>query len=133
MNAILVLSALACLSVAPFSARAQNSGTSKSASGQPALFSDKDRQTLQRWYKTHHDQLPQEFVAREHWTPTFEGRLRVGSIIEKDIRPWAYPVPDDLLTQLPSQPRHYRYVIIGEHACIIDASWRLYDVFHFHV
>jgi len=116
--------------VAPFSARAQNSGSVKTA--QHSLFTDKDRQALQQWYKTHHEQLPAEFVAREHWSPTFEGRLKIGSIIEKDIRPWAYPAPDDLLSQLPSQPRHFRYVIIGEHACIIDASWRLYDVFHFH-
>jgi hypothetical protein len=131
VNAILAICVI-CAGLAPLPALAQNSGASKEASAQPSLFTDKDRQALQHWYRTHHDQLPREFVAREHWSPTFEGRLKIGSVIDKDIRPWAYPLPDDLLTQMPPQPRHFRYVIIGEHACIIDASWRLYDVFHFH-
>jgi len=113
-------------------AGARPRGEQANSSNRPALFTDHDRDVMQKWYREHHAQLPTEFVAREHWSPTFEGRLKVGSVIEKDIRPWAYPLPDDLLSQLPAQPRHFRYVIIGEHSCIIDASWRLYDVFHFH-
>ena len=112
------------------SAQARKADSSQRA--QPVPFTSQDKEAMNDWYRAHRNELPTEFVAREHWSPTFEGRLHVGSVIEKDIRQWAYPMPDDLLSRLPAQPRHYRYVIIGEHACIIDAAWRLYDVHHFH-
>lgn len=118
--------------ITPAGAIAQDRGSGHNAAAKPALFTKDDREVMARWYHAHQNQLPAEFVAREHWSPTFEGRLHVGSVVEKDIRQWAYPIPEDLLTALPAQPRHFRYVIIGNHACIIDAAWRVYDLYHFH-
>ena len=118
--------------IAPATSLAQSHGSAHDAATKPVLFTKEDRDVMARWYRAHQNQLPAEFVAREHWSPTFEGRLHVGSVVEKDIRQWAYPMQEDLLTQLPSQPRHFRYVNIGNHACIIDAAWRLYDIYHFH-
>lgn len=130
LRTILASALLCAMSLTVLRAQPQSSKRSEPAT--PVLFTGQDRDGMNRWYRAHRDQLPAEFIAREHWSPTFEGRLHVGSIVEKDIRQWAYPVPDDLLTILPSQPRHFRYVIIGEHVCIVDAAWRIYDVHHFH-
>lgn len=118
--------------IAPAGSTAQSRGSATDMGSKPAQFTKQDRDVMARWYHAHQNQLPAEFVAREHWSPTFEGRLHVGSVVEKDIRQWAYPMPEDLLTQLPALPRHFRYVIIGNHACIIDAAWRVYDIYHFH-
>ncbi|HET9400256.1 MAG TPA: hypothetical protein VFO34_04830 [Candidatus Acidoferrales bacterium] len=126
--AILLLLPIGGAVCAPAQVRDRDS----SQQSKPILFTSQDRDAMNSWYRAHRNELPAEFVAREHWSPTFEGRLHVGSVVEKDIRQWAYPMPEDLLSRLPAQPRHYRYVVIGEHACIIDAAWRLYDVHHFH-
>ena len=131
MTSAALLLALACTMVS-LPGTAQTRTFANSGSAKPVLFSHESHEVMDRWYRAHREQLPAEFVAREHWSPTFEGRLHVGSVVEKDIRQWAYPMPEDLLTQLPAQPRHFRYAIIGNHACIIDAAWRVYDIYHFH-
>lgn len=91
-------------------------------------FDDHDRQVTRDWYEQNRERPV--FRGREHWGPDFESRLQVGVVVDRDMRRMMHPVPVDLLRRLPPAPRHYRYVIIGEHVCLIDPEFRVVDVIH---
>jgi hypothetical protein len=96
-------------------------------------FDDHDRQAAHGWYTEHHDRLPEGLRDRDRLSPEFESRLREGEVLDLDLRHRIHPVPHDLLERLPPCPRHYRYVIIGGHICLIDNGYRVFDIIHFEL
>jgi Ni/Co efflux regulator RcnB len=96
-------------------------------------FRDRDRQAVREWYEHHRGHEPEGFRRRDWLAPKYESRLRVGFVLGPDMRRMAYPVPDDLLYQLPPCPRHYRYVAIGGHICLVDRGYRVHDLIHLEI
>lgn len=96
-------------------------------------FEDHDRQAVRGWFKEHHGHLPPGLRDRDRLAPDLESRLQVGLVLDPGLRHRIYPVPEGLLVQLPPCPRHYRYVVIGDHICLIDDGYHVFDVIHFEL
>ena len=92
-------------------------------------FQDPDQQAMHDWYAGHRD--AREFDGRQRWNDQIEQRIQLGAVLGPDLRRLARPVPADLLSRLPARPRYLRYVIIGDHICLIDRWWTVRDVVHF--
>jgi hypothetical protein len=92
-------------------------------------FEDSDQGVMRDWYNQHRD--AQVFDGRQNWNDQFEQRIRIGAVLDPDLRRLAHPVPGDLLSRLPRRPRNMRYVVIGDHICLIDNWWTVRDVLHF--
>ena len=93
-------------------------------------FTSGDRAYLGDWYRGHRGHLTVEFEARDHWRPEYERRIVAGYVVEPEVRRWAHPVPVEFEAHLQRLPRGYHYVVIGEHICVVDDGWRVYDVYH---
>ena len=96
-------------------------------------FEDRDRQAARGWYTERHGHLPPGLRDRDRLPPWLESRLQVGIVLDRDMRHRIRPVPEELLERLPPCPRHYRYVIIGDHICLIDDGFHVSDVIHFEL
>jgi Ni/Co efflux regulator RcnB len=96
-------------------------------------FDDHDRQVTRDWYNEHRDHRARGLRDRDRLSPEYESRLREGDVLDRDMRRRIYPVPPDYYRRLPPQPRGYRYVFIGGHACLIDSGYRVHDVIHFEL
>jgi hypothetical protein len=96
-------------------------------------FRDRDRRAAHDWYEHHRDHEPRGFRRRDWLSPEYESRLRIGFVLDRDMRRMSYPVPEDLMHELPPCPRHYRYVVIGGHICLVDGGYRVQDLIHLEV
>lgn len=96
-------------------------------------FEDHDRRNALESYKDNHDHLPDGLRDRDRLAPELETRLRLGEALDRDLRHRIHPAPHDLLDRLPPCPKHYRYVLIGGHVCLIDDSFHLTDIIHFEL
>jgi len=96
-------------------------------------FRDNDRRAAHEWYEHHRGHEARGFRRRDWLAPEYESRLRVGFVLNRDMRRMAYPVPEDLLYELPPCPRHYRYVVIGGHICLVDDGYRVQDMIHVEI
>jgi hypothetical protein len=94
-------------------------------------FSAGDRAYMDDWYRGHRGHLTVEFDGRDHWRPEYERRFVSGYVVEPELRRWAHPVPVEFEGHMQRLPRGYRYVVIGDHICVVDDGWRVYDVYHF--
>jgi hypothetical protein len=56
--------------------------------------------------------------------------MRIGYVLDPEMRRMSRPVPEDLLYQLPPCPRHYRYIEIGDHILLVDRRYRVHDLIH---
>ncbi len=97
----------------------------------PIAFTDQDRQVLRDWYVDHRDRLPDEFEGRLHWSADFEDHFRVGVVLGSDMREHAHPVPHELADRLHPLPPGFRYMVMGNHICIVDDAWNVRDIYHF--
>jgi hypothetical protein len=91
-------------------------------------FEGPDQQAARDWYSGHRD--APVFGDRQAWNDNYEQRIRIGAVLDPDLRRLARPVPADLLGLLPARPRYLRYVIVGDHVCLIDNQWVVRDVVH---
>lgn len=91
-------------------------------------FDDHDRQAAHEWYEHHH----RDFRDHEgrYWHREWEPEIREGFIFTPDMRAAIRPVPRGLYRELAPPPPGYRYVIIGDHICLIDNDYRIRDAFH---
>jgi hypothetical protein len=92
-------------------------------------FQDSDQQAMHDWYAGHRD--AREFDGRQRWNDQMEQRIQIGAALDPDLRRLARPAPADLVSRLPARPRYLRYVIVGDHICLIDNRWTVRDVLHF--
>lgn len=91
-------------------------------------FDDHDRQAAHDWYEHHH----RDFRDHEgrYWHREWEPEIREGFIFTPDMRAAIRPVPRGLYRELAPPPPGYRYVVIGDHICLIDSDYRIHDAFH---
>lgn len=94
-------------------------------------FDDHDRQGARDWYQHHHN----AFNEREgrYWHREWEPDIREGFVFTPEMRRAFRPVPHDLLVRLGPAPPGYRYVVIGDHVCLIDRGYEIHDVLHFEL
>lgn len=93
-------------------------------------FDSHDRGEVHAWQERHHEHPPAGFRDQDRLPPEMESRLRVGFVMGPEFRRRIRPVPHDLLITLEPPPRHYRYVVIGDHLCLVDSGYRVEDVLH---
>ena len=96
-------------------------------------FDDHDRDAMRDWYHAHHDHPPVGFRDRDRLPPEYEGQLREGFVLTPRFLGWIHPVPVDLYRRFPPPAPGYRYVVIGDHVCLIDRGYRVHDVVHFEL
>jgi len=91
-------------------------------------FDDHERVVVHDWYGGHRDRVVVGFRDEDRLPPEWEPRLQVGFVFDNDWRRRCYPVPAELLVQLPPPPRHYRYYAIDGRVVLVDRGWRVADV-----
>lgn len=102
--------------------------------GQHTRFDARDRGIAGEWYKDHQADLTRGFRAEDRLTPTSESRLRVGEVLDSDLRSRIEAVPGDLLQKLPLPPRNDQYAVLDGHLLLVDAkTWIVSDVLHFEL
>ena len=93
-------------------------------------FDKHEREEIHHWQDEHRDDPPRGFRERDRLPRGLESRLRVGVVLEPELRQRIRPVPRGLLILLAPAPRRYRYVVIGDHVCLVDRGYRVEDVLH---
>ncbi len=68
-----------------------------------------------------------------YWHREWEPEIHEGFVFTPDMRRAIRPVPRDLLVRLGPPPPGYRYVLIGDHVCLIDRGYQIHDVLHFEL
>jgi hypothetical protein len=97
-------------------------------------FAARDRENEGDWYKEHRDDLPVGFRQEDRLTPSLESRLRVGEVLDPELRGRTEPVAGELLQKLPVAPRNYRYAVLAGHLLLVEEkTWNVSDVFHFEL
>ena len=94
-------------------------------------FDDHDRQAARDWYRDHHDAFRHD--EGRYWHQEWEPNIREGFVFTPEIRRAIRPVPRDLFGRLAPPPQGYRYVVIGDHVCLVDRGYRIHDVLHFEL
>jgi hypothetical protein len=94
-------------------------------------FDDHDRAGARDWYKGHHDAFRHD--EGRYWHREWEPNIHEGFVFTPEMRRAFRPVPRDLLVRFGPPPPGYRYVIIGDHVCLIDRGYRIHDVLHFEL
>jgi Ni/Co efflux regulator RcnB len=113
-------------------ARSQNAAEPDRA--QHTRFDARDRENIGEWYKEHQENLPRGFREDDRLPSNRESRLRVGEVLDSDLRSRTQPVPSDLLEKLPAPPRDYRYLVLDGHLLLVqEKTWNVSDVLHFEV
>ena len=102
--------------------------------GQHTRFDARDRGIAGEWYKDHQADLTRGFRAEDRLAPSSESRLRVGEVLDSDLRSRIEAVPGDLLQKLPIPARNYQYAVLDGHLLLVDAkTWNVSDVLHFEL
>ena len=115
-------------------AQERSTSADTTASGQHTRFDARDRELAGEWYRERQADLPSGFREEDRLTPNSESRLRVGEVLDSDLRGKIQPVSADLLQKLPLAPRNYRYVILDGHLLLVDErTWNVSDVLHFEL
>ena len=105
-----------------------------SAPVQHLRFDARDRERVGEWYKERQDDLPQGFQMTDRLDPQYESRLRIGQVLEPDLRRKIVPVPPDLLEKLPPAASGERYEVLDGHLVLLnERSWNVSDVLHFEL
>jgi Ni/Co efflux regulator RcnB len=91
-------------------------------------FDDHEHAAVREWYGRHRDREVVGFREEDRLPRDWEPRLQAGFVFDRDWRRRCYPVPPELLVELPPPPRHYRYYAIGGRVVLVDRGWRVADV-----
>ena len=94
-------------------------------------FDDHDRAAAHDWYHDHHTYFRHD--EGRYWHSEWEPNIHEGFVFTPEMRRAFRPVPHELLVRLGPAPHGWRYVVIGDHVCLIDADWRIHDVLHFEL
>ena len=94
-------------------------------------FDDRDRHEAHDWYEHHHDYFHHD--EGRYWHREWEGNIHEGFVLTPDMRVAIRPAPIELVRGWGPAPRGWRYVVIGDHVCLIDRDYRIRDVLHFEL
>jgi hypothetical protein len=133
MIAIFAVAAIALFGVLMI-AQGHSRGTYDASNDQHTRFDARDRRIVGEWYKEHETDTPVGFRPEDRLTANSDSGLRVGEVLDPDLRTAIRPVPADLLQRLPIPARGYIYAVLGGHLLLLeDKSWNVSDVLHFEL
>lgn len=119
---------------------AQGHGQRQDANFRPEVkhtrFDARDRANVGDWYRSSQQaqELPEGFRSSDRLSPASESRLRVGDILDPDLRSETRPLPAELLQKLSPPAGDYRYLILDGHLLLVQQkSWNVSDVLHFEL
>ena len=92
-------------------------------------FSDQDREATREWYGRHQRNLGHGWRERDRLSPAMQARIRPGERLDPELRRQMYWLPSDLSRRYSPAPHGYRYAIIGGNIVMLDAEYRVHDVF----
>lgn len=84
------------------------------------------------WYNQHRDNLPEGLRPEDRLSPEQESRLKVGVVLDNDIRDRVRPAPPELAQRLPPPPPEHRYVAVGGHVGLVDKDYKVKAVINLH-
>ena len=90
------------------------------------------QQAASDWYNQHQGNLPEGLRPEDRLTPDQESRLKVGVVMDNDIRDKVRPAPQDLADRLPPPPADHRYVAVGGKVGLIDKNYQVKAVIPLH-
>jgi hypothetical protein len=93
-------------------------------------FDDHDRQMVRDWLELHRANPPEGARPEDKLSPELESRLRVDTLIDRDLRALMRPLPGDLERALDDPPPGYRYALIGENLVLVDEGLHARDIIH---
>ena len=91
-------------------------------------FDDHDRELAHSWCVENREHLPAGFRPDDRLSPEFEARLRVGTVLDVELKKLVLPLPVDLMKRLPAPPVELHYAAVGGHVALLDAAHRLHDL-----
>ena len=103
---------------------------------QHTRFDARDRANVGDWYRARGQgsDLPDGFQPGDRLSPASESRLRVGEILDPDLRSETHTLSSALLEKLPPPAVGYRYLVLDGHLLLVDQkSWNVSDVLHFEL
>jgi Ni/Co efflux regulator RcnB len=98
-----------------------------------ARINEHDRQVANTWASQHRNNPPRGFRRSDQLPQAYQSRLQPGYQFDPYMRRRAYAAPSDLTRGFAPAPRGYRYVVIGGHIVLVDASYRVADVFRLNI
>ena len=112
--------------------KAQRAQDQRQAQAQ-ARINDHDRQVANTWYDRHKNRPPRGFRRTDRLPQHYEARLQPGDQFDPYMRRRAYAASSDLTRGFAPPPRGYRYMVIGGHIVLVDAGFRVADVFRLNI
>lgn len=97
-----------------------------------APAADPQQQAAADWYRDHQGSLPEGFRPEDRLTPEQESRVRVGVVLDNDIRDRVHPAPPELAARLAPPPPDHRYVAVGGKVGLVDKDYRVKAVINLH-
>jgi hypothetical protein len=91
-------------------------------------FADHDRQVVQGWYEQHRRTPPVGLRDSDRLEPTLSAKIRVGSVLDTDLRRHVHAPPSELVRQLPAAQRGDHYYFIDGQLCLVDNHYQVEDV-----
>ncbi len=98
------------------------------------MFDDHEHVVVNGWWAAHRDHPAIGFRVEDRLPAGWEPRLQVGFVLDAGWRHRLYPVPHDLLVDLPPPPPHFTYYVVGGHVILVDRrDWHVADVIHIEI
>jgi len=117
--------ALAAAAVLTLSGCGQTTSAGSADSAVPQQQADPQQQATNDWYSQHQNNLPEGFRPEDRLSADQESRLRVGVVLDNDIRDRVRPAPPELTARLAPPPPDHRYVAVGGHVSLIDKNFQV--------
>jgi hypothetical protein len=100
--------------------------------GQSNTQADPQQQAAADWYNQHQGNLPEGLRPEDRLTADQESRLKVGVVLDNDIRDKVRPAPQDLSDRLAPPPPDHRYVAVGGHVGLVDKNFQVKALIQLH-
>jgi hypothetical protein len=93
------------------------------------VFSTRDRQTIQQYYRTNTSNLPPGLAKRGgNLPPGLEKQLERNGTLPPGLQKRVEPFPEELDRRLPRLPEGYSRVLVSGRALILDRQHKIIDL-----
>jgi len=97
-----------------------------------AVSQDPQQQAAGDWYSQHQSNLPEGLRPEDQLSADQQSRLKVGVVMDNDIRDRARPVPQDLSDRLAPPPPDHHYVAVGGQVGLVDKNYQVKALIQVH-
>jgi hypothetical protein len=93
---------------------------------------DPQQQAASDWYSQHQGNLPEGLRPEDQLSADQQSRLKVGVVMDNDIRDRAHPAPPDLANRLTPPPPDHQYVAVGGQVGLVDKNYQVKALIQVH-